>query len=60
MDKKLLEVLACPGGHGQLVYHAHTNELICPGRGLAYPIEGGIPGLVGAQGRPTTDEKKQT
>lgn len=43
MDKKLLEVLACPVSHGQLFYHAHTNELFCPASGLAYPIDAGIP-----------------
>tara|TARA_B110000285_G_C14526444_1_gene338898 strand:- start:8 stop:190 length:183 start_codon:yes stop_codon:yes gene_type:complete len=59
MDKKLLEVLACPVSHGQLFYHSHTNELFCPASGLAYPIDGGIPVLLEVQSRPLTDEEKQ-
>jgi uncharacterized protein YbaR (Trm112 family) len=59
MDKKLLEVLACPVSHGQLFYHSLTNELFCPASGLAYPIDAGIPVLLEAQARPLTDEEKQ-
>ena len=59
MDKKLLEVLACPVSHGQLFYHSQKNELFCPASGLAYPIDAGIPVLLEAQARPLTDEEKQ-
>ena len=53
MDKKLLEVLACPVSHGQLFYHAHTNELFCPASGLAYPIDAGIPCFVRGSSKAT-------
>ncbi len=59
MDKKLLEVLACPVSHGQLFFHSQTNELFCPASGLAYPIDAGIPVLLEAQARHLTEEEKQ-
>ncbi|MDB4001386.1 Trm112 family protein [Oceanospirillaceae bacterium] len=58
MDKKLLEVLACPVSHGQLFYHTPTNELFCPASGLAYPIDAGIPVLLEDKARPLTEDEK--
>ncbi|MBT3436031.1 MAG: Trm112 family protein [Oceanospirillaceae bacterium] len=58
MDKKLLEVLACPVSHGQLFYNQASNELFCPASGLAYPIDAGIPVLLEAQARPMTESEK--
>lgn len=43
MDKKLLEVLVCPVCKGKVVMNRETNELICKGDRLAYPIRDGIP-----------------
>lgn len=43
MDKKLLEILACPVCKGPLVYRAGTAELICKADRLAFPIRDGIP-----------------
>lgn len=43
MDKKLLEILACPICKGPLVYHAGAAELICKIDRLAFPIRDGIP-----------------
>ena len=59
MDKKLLEVLACPVSHGQLFYNASTNELFCKVSGLAYPVDAGIPVLLEDKARPLSEEEKQ-
>ncbi|VAW97043.1 FIG002473: Protein YcaR in KDO2-Lipid A biosynthesis cluster [hydrothermal vent metagenome] len=42
MDKKLLDIFACPICKGPLVYKADKNELICPVDRLAYPVRDGI------------------
>ena len=58
MDKKLLEILACPVSHGALEYNADTEELFCRASGLAYPVRDDIPVLLESESRPlTTDEK---
>ncbi len=43
MDKKLLDILACPICKGKLVYLKDAKELICKGDRLAYPIRDDIP-----------------
>ena len=43
MDKKLLDILACPKCKGALVYHKDEKELICKLDRLAYPIVDDIP-----------------
>lgn len=43
MDKKLLDILACPSCKGSLVYLKDTKELVCKGERLAYPIRDDIP-----------------
>jgi uncharacterized protein YbaR (Trm112 family) len=43
MDKKLLEILACPICKGPLVYREKAAELICKVDRLAYPIKDDIP-----------------
>jgi len=42
MDKKLLDIFACPVCKGPLKFNAEKNELICPVDRLAYPIRDGI------------------
>jgi len=42
MDKKLLDIFACPVCMGRLTYKSDKNELICPIDRLAYPIRDGI------------------
>ncbi len=51
MDKKLLEVLACPVSHAGLEYNAEKNELICRVSKLAYPVREGIPVLLETEAR---------
>lgn len=43
MDKKLLEILACPKCKGDLVYKEHEQKLVCEACKLAYPVKEGIP-----------------
>ncbi len=43
MDKKLLDILACPLCKGPLVYKDDQNELICKVDRLAYQIRDDIP-----------------
>ena len=57
MDRKLLDILACPGGKGPLVHKAAECELICKGCGLAYPIRDGIPIMLSDEARELRLEK---
>jgi uncharacterized protein YbaR (Trm112 family) len=43
MDKKLLNLLACPICKGPLHLKSDPEELICRGDRLAYPVRDGIP-----------------
>ena len=43
MDKRLLEILACPVCKAKLIYHKQAAELICKPCRLAYPIRDDIP-----------------
>lgn len=51
MDKKLLDILACPICKGPLVYHKDTEELICKADRLAYPIRDDIPVMLEEEAR---------
>jgi hypothetical protein len=43
LDKKLLEILACPKCKGDLEYKEKENKLLCHNCRLAYRIEDDIP-----------------
>ncbi len=51
MDKKLLDILACPLCKGPLVYLKNQNELVCKGDRLAYPVRDGIPVMLENEAR---------
>ena len=51
MDKKLLDILACPICKGPLVYRKDENELICKVDRLAFPIREGIPVMLEDEAR---------
>ena len=57
MDKKLLEVLACPVSHAGLEYNAEKNELICRVSKLAYPVREGIPVLLETESRELSSDE---
>jgi uncharacterized protein YbaR (Trm112 family) len=43
MDKKLLDILACPLCKSSLIYDKDAQELICKADNLAFPIRDDIP-----------------
>jgi uncharacterized protein len=43
LDKKLMDILACPSCHGDVTYHEDRNEIECNSCGLKYPVKDGIP-----------------
>jgi uncharacterized protein YbaR (Trm112 family) len=51
MDKKLLDILACPVCKGPLVYRREESELICKADRLAYPIRDEIPVMLEEEAR---------
>lgn len=60
MEKKLLDILACPICKGKLIYQKSSEELICKFDKLAYPIRDDIPVMLADQARHLTlDEVKK-
>ena len=55
MEKRLLEILACPICKGELLYDSQALELICKVDKLAYPIKDGIPVLIEKEARELND-----
>lgn len=51
LDKKLLDVLACPVCKGPLEYEKEASEVICKADALAYPIREGIPVMLENEAR---------
>lgn len=51
MDRKLLDILACPICKGTLVYKKDAQELICKLDRLAFPIRDGIPVMLTDEAR---------
>jgi uncharacterized protein len=57
MDKKLLEILACPVTKGPLILDESRQELVSRSARLAYPIRDGIPVMLEEEARSLTDEE---
>jgi uncharacterized protein YbaR (Trm112 family) len=51
VDKKLLDILACPLCKGPLVYIKESNELICKADRLAFPVRDNIPVMLEDEAR---------
>ena len=51
MDKKLLDILACPVCKGPLVFDRGNQELICKVDRLAYPVRDDIPVMLEDEAR---------
>ena len=51
LDKKLLDILACPVCKGPLVYDREHQELICKADRLAYPVRYDIPVMLEEEAR---------
>ena len=57
MDKKLLDILACPVTKGSLIYDADNQELVSLSARLAYPIQDEIPVMLEEEARQLSDEE---
>lgn len=57
MDKKLLDILACPVTKGALIHDPEKSELISLAARLAYPIRDDIPVMLESEARPLTQEE---
>ena len=57
MDRKLLDILACPVTKGKLIYDKNAQELISKAARLAYPIRQGTPIMLEEEARPLTQEE---
>ncbi|MDD5410454.1 MAG: Trm112 family protein [Methylobacter sp.] len=51
MDKKLLEILACPLCKSSLIYDKAKQELICKADRIAFPIRDDIPVMLEDEAR---------
>ncbi|WJW76782.1 Trm112 family protein [Thiohalobacter sp. IOR34] len=58
MDKKLLDILACPLCKGPLVYRKAEQELICKADRLAFPIRDDIPIMLEEEARQLRAEEE--
>lgn len=56
MDRKLLEILACPICKGPLHYDKGKSELVCKADRLAFPIRDDIPVMLENEARQLTAE----
>ncbi len=57
MDKKLLEILACPLCKSSLIYDNKQQELICKADGLAFPVRDDIPVMLEDEARELSQEE---
>lgn len=51
MEKRILEIIACPLCKGKLHYDRNAKELVCRFDKLAYPIREGVPVMLVGQAR---------
>lgn len=51
LDKKLLDILACPVCKGALEYRRSPEALVCRFDRLAYPVRDGIPVMLEQEAR---------
>ncbi|HSX19755.1 MAG TPA: Trm112 family protein [Gammaproteobacteria bacterium] len=58
VDKKLLDILACPICKGNLIYVKHSAELVCKADKLAYPIRNDIPVMLESEARTVSSEEE--
>jgi uncharacterized protein len=57
IDKKLLDILACPLCKSRLIYNKANQELICRADRLAFPIQDDIPVMLEDEARTLTTEE---
>jgi uncharacterized protein YbaR (Trm112 family) len=59
MDKKLLDILACPLCKSSLIYNKDAQELICKADNLAFPIRDDIPVMLEDEARQLSFEESE-
>jgi len=59
MDKKLLDILACPICKSSLTYDKDKQELICKADNLAFPIRDDIPVMLEDEARELSFEEAE-
>jgi uncharacterized protein YbaR (Trm112 family) len=59
LDKKLLSILVCPLCKGNLIYNKSSQELICLGDALAYPIKDDVPVMLSNEARQISLEERE-
>ena len=59
MDKKLLDILACPICKSSLIYDKDKQELICKADNLAFPIRDDIPVMLEDEARELSLEEAE-
>jgi len=57
VDKKLLDILACPLCKSSLIYNKDQQELICKADRLAFPIRDDIPVMLEDEARVLSNEE---
>lgn len=57
MDKKLLDILACPLCKSSLIYEQQAQELLCKADGLAFPVRDGIPVMLEDEARALSQDE---
>ncbi|HEY8097674.1 MAG TPA: Trm112 family protein [Methylobacter sp.] len=57
MDKKLLDILACPICKSPLIYDKSKQELICKADRIAFPIRDDIPVMLEDEARKLTHDE---
>ncbi|MCF7966910.1 Trm112 family protein [Methylobacter sp. Wu8] len=57
MDKKLLDILACPLCKSPLIYDKSKQELICKADRLAFPIRDDIPVMLEDEARELSSDE---
>jgi len=59
LEKKLLSILVCPLCKGNLIYNKSSQELICLGDALAYPIKDDVPVMLSNKARQISLEERE-
>lgn len=57
MDKKLLDILACPLCKSPLIYKQSEQELLCKADGLAFPVRDDIPVMLSDDARELSQDE---
>jgi uncharacterized protein YbaR (Trm112 family) len=57
VDKKLLDILACPLCKSSLIYNKDQQELICKADRLAFPVRDDIPVMLEDEARELSNEE---